>query len=251
MSSNDIMSDRTDILPDDIPKTVFDQTILTASIKYKCLLRYDKMLATKEAIYSTILPVHMEQVVRVLERILGMRSTEKYSEKPYHARILDATANIGGDALTVATYFKNVHVTALEIDPVTYHVLCTNVKELKLPNISTVLTNCYDFINKYDISEGTFDYIYFDPPWSYPGYEYKRHQRCIDLYIKHEDSYISVFDAIKLAFDRGMTDTVILKAPFKFDTGPKLGFRLYGTPIKNEYGGVSFFEIIIKSKMYD
>jgi RNA cap guanine-N2 methyltransferase len=229
----------------------FDQAVLAASRKYKCLLRYDNMLATKEAMYSTILPVHMEQVVRLFERVLGMRYPEKHSEKIYCAHVLDATANIGGDALTIATYFKNVHVTALEINPATYNVLCTNVKKLNLSNLSTIHTSCYDFINEYDISKGIFDYIYFDPPWSYPGYEYKRHQRCTDLYIKHGDTYISVFDAIKLAFDKGMTDTVILKAPFKFDTGPKLGIRLYGTPIKNEYGAVSFFDIIIKSKMYD
>ena len=103
------------------------------------------MYMTNISVYSLAKPFMAEGMTRFISKYMGTTN----------ARILDATANVGGVTLYLAKYFK--HVTALEYDKATYELLKHNMT-------GTGVTVKHGDALK-EIKQCKYDVIFFDPPW--------------------------------------------------------------------------------------
>jgi len=205
----------------DFPKLI----VSNGKILPNCL-DYGKLQVTKEGLYSTLMPIHADQEINAIKSFIG--------DKDLY--ILDTTGNVGCYIMTIAKYFPNIKAIVLEINPDTYDVLCSNIMAHDLNNIVSVNISCYDYVQKCDKK---FGYVYCDPPWSSVE-KYDKDKKYDDLFIMHNESYLSVFDFIKLVFEKQVSDLVVLKTPSKFNTYPKLGKHLKYVPIYNAYKRVDY-----------
>lgn len=140
---------------------------------------YGEFVTAPDSIYSCLLPWALRETSSVFReecRALGRNVLGR------GARIVDATANIGCDAVNFCRMFPGAQVTAVEINPATAVQLCQNASPEgparyfrrsrlletlerhaagELPPIEVVQADCVEYLSNC----GRVDLVYFDPPW--------------------------------------------------------------------------------------
>ena len=103
--------------------------------------------------------------------------------------IVDGTACVGTDALTLALTFRNATVWAVEKNTHNYHALLQNSKCYMFTNIHIVHSDVVHFLrtNWYGNS---IDVFYIDAPWG--GKEYKK-KESTDIFINDTILIIDIF----------------------------------------------------------
>lgn len=175
---------------------------------------YGKLRTNREGLYSTLMPWMAEAVADIVRPLVAT------------GRILDATANIGGDALNFAHNFPGAQVTAIEANPANLTILRRNVEALGLRDrVDVVGGNCFTFIESRDVS--TYDFVYCDPPWGGPGAgmgKPKTLRLCAPAAAtsgasaasrRRKDISVHVF--VAQVFGLGISRVVVLKTPPNFD----------------------------------
>lgn len=154
--------------------------------------KIDKLLFTKESIYSSS---RLKGSKRLLDLI------RKYHESK-DIVITDGTANIGTDAINLASEFKKIN--AIEISKINYNALVNNINVFNLGG--KIIPHLGD-TNKL-ISSLKQDIIYIDAPWG--GKHYKDSEN-INLYLG--DVEISEF------FEKNKSNakTFIFKVPYNYN----------------------------------
>jgi hypothetical protein len=122
------------------------------------------------------------------------------------ARITDATACVGGDAMAFAAVFASV--TAVEVDGGRAAMLAANVITAGVAHKVTVLHADYCAI--LDTLEQ--DVVYIDAPWGGP--DHWRHNK-LDLWLQHGAESVPLVDVCARAWPR--TALLALKVPANFD----------------------------------
>jgi len=124
------------------------------------------------------------------------------------AIISDATAGVGGDALSFGLNFGHVH--AIEIDKVRYDYLVNNINVYNLKNITSYHDDCKDIINNIENQ----DVVFMDPPWG--GRSYKKYEK-----LKLNLGNICIEEYCNIIFDSNKTKCVpkliVLKLPTNYD----------------------------------
>jgi hypothetical protein len=122
--------------------------------------------------------------------------------------IVDATAHIGGDTITLSKIYPDAKIIAYDIDLDAIKCLRINVEKYapQPERVEIIHGDSSDLILK--ISE-EIDILYFDPPWGGPSYS-TQHKVPLHLSGKPVDEIIKNILAKKLA------KNIILKAPRNF-----------------------------------
>jgi len=140
---------------------------------------YGEFVTAPDSIYSCLLPWALRETSSVFReecRALGRNVLGR------GARIVDATANIGCDAVNFCRMFPGAQVTAVEINAATAVQLRQNASPDgparyfrrgrlletlerhaagELPPIEVVQADCVEYLSNC----GRVDLVYFDPPW--------------------------------------------------------------------------------------
>jgi len=134
---------------------------------------------TQEAFYSS----SKRQGARKLSELLKRLCTHEPKT------IVDGTACVGTDALTLALTFRNATVWAVEKNTHNYHALLQNSKCYMFTNIHIVHSDVVHFLrtNWYGNS---IDVFYIDAPWG--GKEYKK-KESTDIFINDTIPIIDIF----------------------------------------------------------
>lgn len=119
--------------------------------------------------------------------------------------LIDATAHVGCDTLSLALLFKDTKFIAIEKDTENFTVLERNVSMCELNNITVVHD---DFVRFLQNTELTIDVLYIDAPWG--GTSYKKNTT-VSLFIN--DIELSVI--LRQCCDNSRV--IILKVPVNFD----------------------------------
>ena len=119
--------------------------------------------------------------------------------------IIDATAHVGCDTLSLALLFKNTKFIAIEKDTETFLVLERNVSLCDLNNITAVHD---DFVRFLQTTEMNIDVLYIDAPWGGIGY---KKNTTISLFINETE--------MSVVLNRCCNNcrVIILKVPLNFD----------------------------------
>ena len=96
---------------------------------------------------------------------------------PSEAVVTDATAGVGGNAISFGFQFK--FVNAIELDSVRHSYLTNNVEVYGLKNFNVYKGNCLDILNTLQHNA-----IFFDPPWG--GSDYKS-LKSLDLFLSEKN----------------------------------------------------------------
>ena len=163
---------------------------------------YTLLRVTQQSCYLCLTAHHVPQVSSFLQR-----------ELPTVKTIIDGTAHIGCDTLNFALVYPSAAITAIDIDPVAFECLESNIKtffryEFQFARFTLLRDDFLRVIRAPDFKP--VDLIYLDPPWGGPDY-YKK-QRLM-LYL----SEIPIFAIINEIFARNLTTYVLLKVPKNFD----------------------------------
>jgi len=153
--------------------------------KVRCYIKYDD-----ESLYSTTDQVTANKIAKELL---------KYTSKD--SIITDATACIGGSAVSLSKIFKQVN--AIEIDEERFKLLKHNIEILQCNNVNCINSNSIEECKK--IYQ---DVIFLDPPWGGP--EYKKSDN-IDLFM----SNIPFTDVCNLLSD--YCKFIVIKVPINFN----------------------------------
>lgn len=125
-----------------------------------------RLLLDEEALYSTTDQITAEKIANTVLELVGR-----------HAVVIDATACIGGSALSFANTFDKV--IAIEKDPVRFRYLEHNITVLDLrPQVACVNADLIDECPKYKS-----DVIFIDPPWGGPEYKTAKH---VSLFLSNQ-----------------------------------------------------------------
>lgn len=124
-------------------------------------LRYDELEAAEDSHYSCLMPDHVAQVAAAYEAELGA------GWAPRH--IIDATANVGCDALNFRRMYPGAAVTAIELDPATAAALARNAAALGGGRLAAVCGDAAAYLAADPPPQA--DLVYYDPPWGGPGYQ--------------------------------------------------------------------------------
>lgn len=142
--------------------------------------------------------------------------------------IIDGTAHIGCDTLNFALAYPKAHITAVDIDSLSFGCLDLNIKtffryEFQREQFTLVKDDFLNVVKTFGEDESRasiphavvspqrrVDLVYLDPPWGGPDY-YKK-QRLM-LYL----SDIPVYSIVDDIFSRNVSDKVLLKVPKNFD----------------------------------
>ena len=132
---------------------------------------YSEFVVTPDSQYSCLMPWGLRQTLAAFRRECASVQT-----------IIDATANIGCDAVYFCRIYPGVKVTAVEINNKTAVALQRNtsagspgryfsrtgllpdllrIAGGSLPSINVVIGSCLDYLP----TAGQVDLVYFDPPW--------------------------------------------------------------------------------------
>ena len=152
---------------DQFPSWMTKMTKMTKCIE----MDYSEFVVTPDSQYSCLLPWGLRQTLAAFRRECASVQT-----------IIDATANIGCDAVYFCRIYPGVKVTAVEINNKTAVALQRNtsagspgryfsrtgllpdllrIAGGSLPSINVVIGNCLDYLP----TAGQVDLVYFDPPW--------------------------------------------------------------------------------------
>jgi predicted RNA methylase len=167
------------------------------------IIDYSVLRAGEDSNYSTELPIHMNQIVKII-----LRQDPHFRDRSAKLRILDMTANIGGFSLVWAKMFPQHTISSIELDKNTFDALRYNIKILNLHNIKPVCGDSSELVKTF--GKESLDFIYIDPPWGGPDY---KHVKGLDLFLGTKN----IADVIRDIFDRNTTRWVFLKAPTNFN----------------------------------
>jgi len=152
---------------DQFPSWMTKMTKMTKCIE----MDYSEFVVTPDSQYSCLMPWGLRQTLAAFRRECASVQT-----------IIDATANIGCDAVYFCRIYPGVKVTAVEINNKTAVALQRNtsagspgryfsrtgllpdllrIAGGSLPSINVVIGNCLDYLP----TAGQVDLVYFDPPW--------------------------------------------------------------------------------------
>jgi 16S rRNA G966 N2-methylase RsmD len=107
-----------------------------------------------EGLYSVSRP-------KVSQAILDQIKRQYRSVEPFHdIKIMDATANNGGDTIRFGLDKAVSRVFSVEMDPQNFKILQHNVRLYALHKIELIHGNMLDYIDKHK-----YDILYVDPPW--------------------------------------------------------------------------------------
>ena len=131
---------------------------------------------------------------------------------PNITTVVDANANIGGSAITLAHYFPKIK--AIEIDDVRFEFLKHNVNQYKLNNVELINMDYNDYKRESD------ELVFFDPPWG--GIFYKL-EKNMELYLGETNikKYLVKNTMIKVPYNFNMKG---ISSKFKVEN--LKGFRL-------------------------
>jgi 16S rRNA G966 N2-methylase RsmD len=180
----------------------FSKAVIRESKNIDMCIDYNHFDIVPSSSYSCLMPYMAITVAQIVQSAL----------KKTPSTFIDATANIGCDALNFCNYF-NASCIAIESDEKTYLCLSDNIcrfNKLKRNN-HAVHGNCIDFIDGF---KPKMDFVYFDPPWGGPKY-WK--EKKLMLYLMHGGKKKPIYDVILFTFAQKFTDIVILKTPSNFD----------------------------------
>ncbi len=85
---------------------------------------------------------------------------------PLDAIITDATAGVGGNAISFGMNFKKVN--AIELDGIRSQFLQNNAEVYDLDNINVINDDCTKILTELD----NHDVVFVDPPWGGKNYKY-------------------------------------------------------------------------------
>ena len=213
----------------------FPDWVIDMSHKYSDqVVDYSKFKILKESIYSSELPFHIANWKSILEEnIKNLQSTDNLVWG------LNMTTNIGGFDINMVNHYKNLHITALELDKCTYNALKHNVAEFKMKN--NIHPKHIDSVKYLDTinTKKKYDFVYLDPPWG--GVDYiKQDQISLSL------SDIDIHDIVDRVFEKKVSNLVFLKGPVNFEYNSdkyKVDQVMFLTPTKR----VSYKVYIIKN----
>lgn len=124
------------------------------------------------------------------------------------AYVTDATAGVGGNAISFAMNFKNV--IAIELDELRYKYLVNNIDVYDIDNMKAIHGDSLELlssINKQHV-------VFIDPPWG--GKDYKKYQK-----LKLSLSDIPIEQICNNLFDDNKTKSpplfIVLKLPVNYD----------------------------------
>jgi|688.fasta_scaffold42294_10 predicted RNA methylase len=211
--------------------------------KYKYTFPHRKKFkSVAETHYSVAGPYQTAQEIKIFKSLFEIVPKE----------IIDATAHVGVDSLTLAYAFPNANITSVERNPVVYELLKENIENLGYSKHQdgrkrfTVVNMSADVYLK-DLDH-TVDLIYMDPPWGGRGYV-----AASDLPLHDElgNPTIPLSDVVNIALRK--TKLLVLKAPYNFkvdEFGTKINGKIDGIRNINRFNDtsrVSFIFIIIRS----
>lgn len=159
------------------------------------VIDYSKLRASPDTRFSSELPEHFRQL-------------DEFISSGKRAKVLDATAHVGGFTLNWATVHPRDRVTAVEIDAGVVSNLKYNVRQCRLEKRVTVVH--MDIVRFISTTTDKFDFVFLDPPWGGPNY---KHKYSMNLFL----SGIAASKIIDVIFSRGISNTVFLKAPTNFN----------------------------------
>lgn len=148
------------------------QKIIKEYFKNEPGIDMTKIKMTSDALYSVTSPYAADKISKIIKNIMPNTQT-----------IIDATANVGGNTLSFATFFQSV--TAIEINKNTAEILKNNIEVYKRTNVKIIND---DFLNL--INTLSADVIFMDPPWS--GTFYNMY-KIMDLYL----SDVNIIDILE------------------------------------------------------
>jgi 16S rRNA G966 N2-methylase RsmD len=182
-------------------------------------LNFDVFEIDESSEFSSLTPFQMAQVSDVYAQ-----------ENLDPRRIIDATANVGGDSINFMRLYPHASLRSIEINPKVAHILRRNFANLNLilgTNLRYDTTAINMSARDYLAEDRSADLIFFDPPWG--GRAYKELET-VPLELDGQ----SLGSLIRTILDRGMTSLVIVKAPsnvdldqFQADLGPETEVRVY------------------------
>ena len=172
MSDNSKKNDQPTIIENFNVKNYFND------IDLKKINDNKKLKITDVAKYSITKPIHTSWIKSLL---INFFKNKNLSTK--NLNIVDCTACVGGDTISLSKYFKNV--LSIEKNEIHYDLLKNNIEILEINNI--ILIND-DFINyiKLNKIEESYDLLFIDPPWGGPNYN--NHEN-IDLFINDNNKF--------------------------------------------------------------
>jgi predicted RNA methylase len=154
----------------------------------------DKLILTKEAVYSMSKPESAEKITGIIINSLSKRGID-YGK----VSITDATANVGGNVINFAHYFKEVN--AIEPDSLNFKALKSNISAYNLHNVHLYHST---YNNKYTSLRQ--DIVFVDPPWG--GLYYN--------YLEKQMLHLDTMCMLEL-FDSSKAKCVVYKLPINFD----------------------------------
>lgn len=180
-----------------------------------------KFKSVEESHYSCASPYHVIQEIKIFKSLFK-------DEKP--TEIIDATAHIGVDSLTLAYTFPTAYVISIEYNLVVYNLLKENITDLGYAKhkdgsdrVTAVNMSADIYLENLD---HTVDLIYMDPPWGGRGYEAVSD---LPLYDGAGNPTIPLNKVVNLALEK--TKIVVLKAPYNFkvdEFGKKINGKIEG-----------------------
>jgi 16S rRNA G966 N2-methylase RsmD len=122
--------------------------------------------------------------------------------------IIDGTAGIGGNTISLSRHFPKVH--AIEINKTHYNVLKNNLEALLIKNVDIYLDN---FLNLLDKIKNNCNMFFFDPPWG--GSKAYKNIKYFNLKIGN----LPIHDIINILYEKNFK-YIILKAPYNLNISP-------------------------------
>lgn len=152
----------------------------------------EKLLLTTEGLYS----LSYYKDADVLSEIIKSEFSENIT-------ITDGTANVGGNVISFAKYFKVVN--AIELDKVNFKALKNNIKVYDFKNV-----NLFNDDSTKIIFNMKQDVLFLDPPWG--GVDYKQ-KESLDLFLNNKNISYWCNEVFKLT----ETKLIVLKVPNNFN----------------------------------
>lgn len=160
---------------------------------------------TDKGLYSITRPADVVWTNALIQRVFHDRFPQ---QKMKEYSMVDGTAGIGGNTISFASLFREVH--AVEYNDVHYEVLRNNVIcALGLPNVRTYHENILQWTDQHYIYDTHRTLFFIDPPWG--GRKYK-----LFKYFTLRLGRVFIQDFIQKLYHLGYP-MVVLKAPLNLN----------------------------------
>jgi len=159
-----------------------------------------KFKSVAETHYSVAGPYQTNQEIKIFKSLF---------KNTLPTKIIDATAHVGVDSITLAYSFPKAHVTSVERNPEVYELLKANITDLGYDKQIIALNMSADIY--LDKLNHNVDLIYMDPPWGGRGY---KPASDLPLHDESGNPTIPLSKVINLALKK--TKLLVLKAPYNF-----------------------------------